>query len=145
MSLRSEYWAAAPEEYQALMAVIPKLRAVLGAPLMDLIFVRVSQINGCAFCVDVHTSELLKGEENRRRLNGLVVWRDTPFFSERERAALAWAERLTRITEPGSFDEVYEELQSHFAEKEIVVLTFASALINAMNRVAIGFGRKPTL
>lgn len=143
MSLRSQYWSVAPAEHRALLSVWPRLKAVLGDSLVDLVFVRVSQMNGCAFCVDTHTNEALQRGESQRRLNGLVVWRDTPFFSEPERAALAWAELLTRVSDHGPLDESYDRLKSFFAEKEIVVLTFAISLINALNRVAIGFGRTP--
>jgi AhpD family alkylhydroperoxidase len=145
VSLRLEYWSAAPEEYRALLSALAKLKAGLEARLWDLVFVRVSQINGCSFCVDTHATEALNAGESPRRLNALAVWRDAPLFTEQERAALAWAERLTRVSDPGSFDETYGSLRPHFPDKEIAVLTFAISLMNSLNRVAIGFGRTPAV
>ena len=145
MSIRLEYWRAAPDEYRALMSLQTRLKAGIDRRLFDLIFLRVSQINGCAFCIDSHASEMRKTDDSGRRLDALVVWRDTPFFSAAERAALDWAERLTEIRNRGSLDAPYEALRPHFSERQIAVLTFAITVMNAMNRVAIGFGRRPEL
>jgi AhpD family alkylhydroperoxidase len=145
VSLRLEYWSILPQEYKALFAVLLKLKAGVNERLWNLLFLRVSQINGCAFCVDTHGMEALQEGESPRRLNALAVWREAPLYSEPERAALAWAERLTKVSEPGLFDEIYLALKAHFSDQEIVALTFGISLMNALNRVAIGFGRTPAL
>jgi AhpD family alkylhydroperoxidase len=143
MSMRLEYWRAAPDEFKALMSLQLRLKAGIDARLFDLVCLRVSQINGCAFCVDLHAGEVRKAGETERRINGLVVWRETPFFSESERAALDWAERLTNVRDAGSFDSAYDALPAHFSERQIAVLTLVVSVMNAVNRLAIGCGRKP--
>jgi len=145
VALRLEYWSIAPQEYRATCAVLLKLKDGLDPRLWDLVFLRVSQINGCAFCVDNHAAQALQDGESARRLNALALWRDTPLFSDTERAALAWAERVTRLGDHGPSDEAFQSLQAHFSDKQVVTLTLAIALINALNRLAIGFGRTPTL
>jgi AhpD family alkylhydroperoxidase len=119
------------------------LRAALEPPLSDLVLQPLSQRFGCSFCGDSHASEARKAGENERRLAALPVWRDTPFFSAPERAALDWAERLTHIRDRGPLEEPYEALRPHFSNRQIAVLTFAISFMNAMNRVAIGFRRGP--
>jgi len=143
MSTRLEYWEIAPNEYRALISLSLRLRAALEPRLSDLVLLRVSQMNGCSFCVDSHASEARKAGESERRLAALPVWRDTPFFSAPERAALEWAERLTHLRDRGRLDEPYDALRPHFSERQIAVLTFSISFMNAMNRVAIGFGRGP--
>ncbi|MEJ7686310.1 MAG: carboxymuconolactone decarboxylase family protein [Variovorax sp.] len=112
--------------------------SMLGKRLIHLVFLRVSQLNGCAFCVDMHARELLAAGEDPQRLNSLVTWREVPFFSERERAALNWAESLTRLIDTHAPDEDFEALRAHFDEREIVELTLAVAQINVWNRLGVG-------
>ncbi len=139
-SLRLPYSTLAPQAYQALSGLNTALEtSSLGRQLIDLIFLRVSQINGCAYCVDLHARDLMAQGEDLQRLNSLVTWRETDFFSERERAALAWAEALTEIVESRAPDALFDALKPHFSSREIVELSFAIALMNAWNRIAIGF------
>jgi AhpD family alkylhydroperoxidase len=143
VALRLEYWSIAPQEYRAICAVQQRLMEDLDSRLRDLVFLRVSQINGCAFCLDVHGMEALQAGESARRLNALALWHETPLFSDAERAALAWAERVTRLGDRGPSDEAFQSLRTHFSDKQIVTLTLAIAMTNALTRVAIGFGRTP--
>lgn len=107
--------------------------------LLNLIYFRVSQLNGCAFCLDMHSKDLIDGGEQAHRLFVLDAWREAPFYSERERAALAWAEALTKINN-GQVDEaVYNEALKQFSEEELIDLTFAIITINSYNRVNIAF------
>jgi AhpD family alkylhydroperoxidase len=107
--------------------------------LLNLIYFRVSQLNGCAFCLDMHSKDLIDGGEQAHRLFVLDAWREAPFYSERERAALAWAEALTKINN-GQVDEaVYNEALKQFSEEELIDLTFAIITINGYNRVNIAF------
>lgn len=108
-------------------------------PLLNLIYFRVSQINGCAFCLDMHSKDLRAEGESEQRLYALDAWRDTPFYTDRERAALAWAEAVTRITSNSVSDEVYEEALTQFSEQELVDLTMAVITINSYNRINIAF------
>ncbi|MFC7514756.1 carboxymuconolactone decarboxylase family protein [Herbaspirillum sp. GCM10030257] len=142
-ALRLPYQTLAPELYRALSGVnIALQESTLGKSLIELVFLRVSQINGCAFCVDMHARDLLAQEEDFQRINSLVTWRETSLYSERERAALAWAEAITLIAGNHASDALFEALRQHFSEREIVDLEFAIAIINAWNRIAIGF-RQP--
>jgi AhpD family alkylhydroperoxidase len=111
--------------------------------LIHLIKLRASQINGCAYCIDMHWKDLRAIGENEQRLYGLDAWREAPYYSDRERAALAWTEAVTRITEGHVADEVYEEVRPHFSEKELADLTLAIATINAWNRLAIASRTEP--
>ena len=114
-------------------------KSPLGQPLLDLIYFRVSQINGCAYCLDMHSKDLRAKGETEQRLYTLDAWRETPFFSERERAALAWAEAVTKITEGRVPDEVFEEARKQFSEEELIDLTLAITTINSYNRFNIAF------
>jgi AhpD family alkylhydroperoxidase len=145
VALRLEYWSIAPQEYRATCAVLLQLREGLDPRLWDLLFLRVSQINGCSFCVDSHAMQALEAGESARRLHALSLWRDTPLFSDTERAALAWAERVTRLGDHGPSDEAFQSLRPYFSDKQIVTLTLAISLINALNRLAIACGRTPTV
>ena len=145
MSLRLPYWTIAPEAIKRMMAVNSYLvGSALEPSLRHLIWLRVSQINGCAYCVDLHTHEALRDGESLQRLNCLVTWAETPLFSDRERSALAWAEALTKVSETHAPDEVYELVRAHFEDKELVDLTLMIAAMNAWNRMAIGFRRQPS-
>ncbi len=130
----------APKLYQAMAGVNAALApSTLGAPLIDLVQTRVSQLNGCAFCVDMHVRDLRKHGETWLRINSLTTWREVTFYSERDRAALAWAETLTRLVEHhGSRDAEFEALRAHFSDAEIVELNVAIAQINAWNRMGVG-------
>lgn len=107
--------------------------------LIELVKTRASQINGCAFCVHMHTRDARAAGETEERLYLLSAWRESPLYSERERAALAWTEALTLLPQTGAPDEDYEGLKAHFSEVEIVNLTFLVATINAWNRFGVGF------
>ncbi|MBA4182473.1 MAG: carboxymuconolactone decarboxylase family protein [Acidobacteria bacterium] len=111
--------------------------------LLHLIEFRVSQINGCAYCLDMHSKDLRADGETEQRLYCLEAWRESPFYTERERAALAWAEAVTLVTEGHVSDEVYEEAGKQFNEQELIDLTFAAATINAWNRLNIAFRTTP--
>jgi uncharacterized peroxidase-related enzyme len=113
-------------------------KSSLGSNLIELVQTRVSQINGCAFCLDMHARELRKGGETWHRLNVLSAWQETNLFTAKEKAALAWAETLTRLPDGYSEREIeYQALREHFSDEEIVELTWSVAVINAWNRMAI--------
>jgi AhpD family alkylhydroperoxidase len=111
--------------------------------LLNLVRMRVSQINGCAYCIDMHSKDARAEGESEQRLYELDAWRETPFYSERERAALAWSEAITLISQTHAPDDVYEEARKHFSEQELVGLTLAIVAINGWNRLAIGFRAEP--
>jgi AhpD family alkylhydroperoxidase len=113
--------------------------------LVELVKIRTSQINGCAYCLVMHTAEARKLGENDERMHLLNAWREAPVFTARERAALAWVEALTLITEGHVPDVVYEQARRHFSENELVDLTAATVAINGWNRVAIAFRAAPQL
>ena len=115
----------------------------LDPSLKDLVFLRVSQMNGCAFCVDMHVKEAKLHGERELRLYHVAIWRESPLFSSRERAALAWTEVLTRIPEHGVPDELYESVRREFSEKEISDLTFEIMAINGWNRANAAFRNVP--
>ena len=108
--------------------------------LLDLVYFRVSQINGCAFCLDMHAKDLRANGESEQRLYVLDAWREAPFYTEKERAALAWAEALTKLTSGTVPDEIYTDARNHFSETELVDLTVAVITINGYNRINIAFG-----
>lgn len=107
--------------------------------LLNLVYYRVSQINGCAFCLDMHSKDLLAKGESVQRLLVLDAWRETPFYSERERAALAWAEALTKLSSGQVPDEIYTAASQHFNEQELIDLTMGVIAINSYNRINIAF------
>ncbi len=107
--------------------------------LMELVKIRASQINGCAYCLDMHTKDARALGETEQRIYALSAWREAPFFSERERAALDWAESVTQIGTTHAPDDVYDRVRMHFTEPELVALTFAIIAINGWNRLAIAF------
>jgi AhpD family alkylhydroperoxidase len=137
MEPRLDYQKAAPEAVRAMYALGKYLAGCgLEANLLELVKLRASQINGCAFCLDMHTKDARAAGETEQRLYTLSAWRETPFFSERERAALAWTEAVTRISE-GVSDALFEETRQQFSEKELADLTWAIVAINGWNRIAI--------
>jgi AhpD family alkylhydroperoxidase len=115
----------------------------LEGSLLELIKMRASQINGCAFCIDMHSKDARANGETEQRLYALSGWRETTFFTNRERAALAWTEALTLITEGHASDDVYAEARNEFSEQELVNLSLAIIAINGWNRLAIGFRKIP--
>lgn len=117
--------------------------SVLPASLRELVRIRASQINGCAYCIDMHTTDATKAGETLRRLMAVSSWKETPFFSEQERAALLWTETLTLVAANHAPDEIYEEVAARFNAQELAELTFVIAAINAWNRFGVGFGMQP--
>lgn len=115
----------------------------LDRSLVHLVKLRASQINGCAYCIDMHTKDALAKGESEQRLHALSAWHETPFYTERERAALAWTEALTRIAESDVPDDLYRDVRDHFSEHEFVALTMAIVAINGWNRLAISFRTVP--
>jgi len=111
--------------------------------LRELVKIRASQINGCAYCIDMHTKDARAAGETEQRIYALNAWRETPFFSERERAALEWTEEVTLITGDHASDEVFFRVRQHFSEEELVNLTLAIVAINGWNRLAISFRSVP--
>lgn len=138
-TLRLPYSTLSPAAYQALVAVKQALdKSTLDKSLVELVNLRVSQINGCAFCLEMHASQLRAGGMAHAKLDCLAGWRVSARFSEAERAALAWAESLVDIAQSHAPDAVFEPLKVHFSEAEISDLTFVVALMSAFNRLAIG-------
>jgi AhpD family alkylhydroperoxidase len=134
----------APGGYKAMLGLEAYLHeSGLELTLLHLIKLRASQINGCAYCIDMHWKDLRAIGENEQRLYGLDAWREAPYYTERERAGLAWTEAITRITDGHAPDQVYAEARQHFSEKELAQLTLAIAAINAWNRLAIAFRSVP--
>ncbi len=144
MEERLNYAKVAPDGIKAMRALEAYIRGSGIEPtLRELVKIRASQINGCAYCIDMHTIDARAGGETEQRIYVLSAWRETPFFTDRERAALAWTEALTLISETHAPDHVYEEAKGQFDEKELVDLTLAITTINAWNRIAIGFRGMP--
>jgi AhpD family alkylhydroperoxidase len=144
MAERLQYAKAFPEGIHAML----NLGKVIGASglepsLLELVKTRASQMNGCAYCIDMHTKDARAAGETEQRLFALSAWRETPFFTPRERAALAWTEALTNIQQGHAPDEVYEEARREFDEPQLVKLTLAITQINAWNRIAIAFRAEP--
>jgi len=138
MKARIDAAKVAPGAFHAMLGLEQYLhQSELGVPLLLLIKLRASQINGCAYCIDMHWKDLRAAGENEQRLYGLDAWRESPYYSDRERAALAWTEAVTLITDGHVSDAVYEEVRPHFSEKELADLTLAVATINSWNRLAI--------
>jgi len=134
----------APGVYQAMLGLEDYLHQCgLEIPLLHLIKLRASQMNGCAYCIDMHWKDLRAIGANEQRLYGLDAGREAPYYTDRERAALAWTEAVTRVADTQVPDEVYEEVRPHFTEKELADLTFAVATINAWNRLAIASRAEP--
>ncbi|AZC16196.1 MULTISPECIES: carboxymuconolactone decarboxylase family protein [Pseudomonas] len=141
---RIDYYQAAPQAMRAMMGLEKAAaQSVLPAALRELVRIRASQINGCAYCIDMHTTDALKGGETPRRLMAISAWKETPFFDARERAALLWTETLTLVAQRQAPDEIYAEVSGHFSEQELCELTFVIAAINAWNRFGVGFAMQP--
>lgn len=127
----------------ASMAKAKNNMSSIDAKLRAIIEVRVSQINGCAYCVDLHTTQAREAGETQQRLDCITVWQECPFFDGREKSAFAWAEAVTAVADIGAPKPLFDALSAHFSEKQIVDLTLIIAQMNAWNRVAIGFGHLP--
>jgi AhpD family alkylhydroperoxidase len=144
MNLRMNHRRANPSGFQALLKLEEAAQKMgLDPILYELIKIRASQINGCSYCVDMHTSDLRKMGETEQRLNLIVVWRETPMFTEKERAALALTEAVTLISEAGVGQDLYDDVRTHFSESEFVALIMAINAINSWNRIAIATGMFP--
>jgi AhpD family alkylhydroperoxidase len=143
MSLRLDYRKIAPEGVGALSALSAYNAKNVDSKLRALVELRVSQINGCAYCLNLHTQEARHAGEEQQRLDVLSAWRETTFFTDREQAALAWAEAVTHLGPHGVAQDVFDALKPHFNEKEIVDLTLVIVTMNAWNRISIGFGATP--
>ncbi len=134
----------APEGYRAMVNLDRYVRSSgLEHSLLELVKIRASQINGCAFCIDMHTKDARIEGETEQRIYALSAWRETPFYTERERAALAWTEALALISENHVPDDLYEAARQHFSEKELVDLSLAVIAIGGWNRLAISFRSVP--
>ncbi len=144
MQPRIDHRNVAPGAMKAMLGLEGYLHSC-GLPenLLHLVKLRVSQMNGCAYCIDMHSKDLRAAGETEQRLYLLDAWREAPFYSERERAALAWAEAVTQVTEGHVPDEVYRQARSQFNEEELVNLTLAVTTINSWNRLSIAFRSVP--
>lgn len=146
MSTRIDYYKVAPEAVKAMLELEKFVNQCrLEKSLIELVKLRASQINGCAYCIDLHVADAVKNGESQRRLHAVSVWRDTPFFTPREQAALAWTEAVTLISTTHAPDEIYEQVTQNFNEKEMVNLTMAIITINSWNRLSISFGKSPKI
>ncbi len=144
MEERIHYTKVSSGAFHALLELEKYLSECgLEESLLNLIKLRASQINGCASCLDMHWKDLRAGGESEQRLYSLDAWKESPYYSDRERAALAWTEAVTRVSETHVPDEVYKEVKRHFNEKELADLTLAVAAINAWNRLLIAGRRMP--
>ena len=140
MSARIDYNKVAPGAFRAMFGLERYVRDCgLEPSLLHLIKMRASQINGCAYCLDMHSKDARAEGETEQRLYVLNAWREAPFYTERERAALAWTEALTLVAENHVPDEIYDEVRQHFTERELADLSLAVVAINGWNRLAISF------
>jgi AhpD family alkylhydroperoxidase len=124
---------------RAMLTLSSEVEARIERPLFELVKIRASQINGCAYCIDMHTKDARLAGETEQRLYALNAWRETPFFTDRERAALEWTEAVTRVADTHVPDDVHARVAAQFTEAELVALTFAVVVINGWNRLAISF------
>ena len=144
MQARLDIAKAAPGAVKAMLALQAHVaESGLEPSLLELVKLRASQINGCAYCIDMHSKDALASGETEQRLYALDAWRETPFYSERERAALAWTEAVTLVAQGHVPDSVYSDVREHFTEQEMVDLTLAVVAINGWNRLAISFRAVP--
>jgi AhpD family alkylhydroperoxidase len=138
--MRISYKTASPGAFKAMLALEHHVHAAgLEPSLIELVKIRASQLNGCAFCLDMHTKDARAAGETEQRIYVLSAWREAPFYTPRERAALAWTEAVTQLGPHGVPDEVYDTTREHFDEKQLVDLTMAIIAINGWNRLAIAF------
>lgn len=145
MNARLDYYSASPKAMKAMIALEALTSDLSIEPaLLHLIKIRASQLNGCAFCTDMHSVDACRVGESDRRLYAIVVWRDSNFFNPRERAALAWTEAVTLLSERHVPDDVYAQAREQFSEGELVDLTMAVSTINSWNRLAVSFRQTPS-
>ncbi len=144
MEPRLNFYKSGPEAMKAMSALEQQIaRSGLEKSLIELVRLRVSQINSCAYCIDVHTSDARKAGESERRLSTVAVWRETPFFTDTERAALEWTESVTLVANTRVPDDVWNRVKDHFTPAEMVDLTLLVNTINSWNRFAIAFRKLP--
>ena len=140
MTARIDYTRVSPQVLRSLIALnAPAETSSLEPALLNLVRMRASQINGCAFCLDMHSKDARAAGEKEQRLYMLEAWRETAVYTDRERAALAWTEAVTRVTDGHVPDDVYAEASEHFTEQELVALTLAVVAINSFNRLNVAF------
>ncbi|HOF41966.1 MAG TPA: carboxymuconolactone decarboxylase family protein [Candidatus Hydrogenedentes bacterium] len=143
MTQRMDYASVAPDAVKAMWGLEKYVHDCgLEPSLLELVKYRASQINGCAFCMDMHTKDARAHGETEQRLYTLSAWHETPFFSDREQAALAWTEAVTNVAQSNVPDEVYERARKQFSEKELVDLTLAIVAINGWNRLSVSFRKE---
>jgi AhpD family alkylhydroperoxidase len=144
LEARIDFYTASPEVMKAMIALEGAVNKLgLEPSLLELVKLRASQLNGCAFCIDMHTADARKAGETERRLYAVTAWREAPFFSDRERAALAWTEAVTLIAQTHAPDADYALLRAQFNDAEMVNLTLAINTINSWNRLAVSFRKMP--
>lgn len=144
MEPRLNFYKASPDAMKAMHGLEAHIsRSSLEKPLVELVRLRASQINGCAYCIDLHVSDARKAGETERRLATVSAWRETPFFTDRERAALEWTESLTEVAQTHVPDAVWERVKPHFTPEEVADLTLLIGTINTWNRFAISFRKLP--
>ena len=124
---------------RAMLALSAEVESRIDRTLFELVKIRASQLNGCAYCIDMHTKDARLAGETEQRIYGLSAWRETPFYTDRERAALEWTEAVTRVGDTHVPDELYARVAAQFDETEMVTLTMAVVVINSWNRLAISF------
>jgi AhpD family alkylhydroperoxidase len=124
---------------RAMFTLSSEVASKLEPALFELVKIRASQLNGCAYCIDMHTKDARRAGETEQRIYALNAWRETPFFSDRERAALEWTEALTRLADSHVSDDLFDRVRRQFDEVELVALTFAVIVINGWNRLSISF------
>lgn len=144
MKPRIEYFKVLPKALKGMLELEKFVaNSDLDHKIFELVKTRASQLNGCAYCLDMHTKDARKAGETEQRLYALSAWHETPFYTPKERAALAWTEVLTLIADNDVPDELYEEMRNHFSEEELITLTMAIIAINGWNRLAIAFKTVP--
>lgn len=144
MEPRIDYWEKAPEALKGMLNLEKTVNeSELEMPLIELVKLRASQINGCAYCIDMHAKDAREAGETEQCLYALNAWEETDFYSDRERAALTWTEALTEISDRHISDGLYESVREYFSEEEMIILTLSIVAINGWNHLAIGFGTVP--
>lgn len=124
---------------KAMLALSNEAAKAIDHTLFELVKIRASQINGCAYCIDMHTKDARVAGETEQRIYGLSAWRETPFYTDKERAALEWTEAVTELSKGHVTDDLYQRVSAHFTEEEMVALTFGVVVINGWNRLAVPF------
>ena len=138
--MRLDYRKSFPQGLEAMLGLERAVHeSTLEPQLLELVKMRASQLNGCAYCLDMHSKDARAAGESEQRLHVLAAWREAPFYSERERAALAWCESLTLLPQTGAPDDVFAEVREQFDDDELAALTLAIVAINGWNRFAVGF------